>query len=80
MIKIIITYSVTFFLNLILCCSTYANWSSDITLANNYLFNGLSQTDDNAALQASITWSGEHGIMRALGYPMLIILMVPIQS
>lgn len=62
MIKIIITYSLTFFLNLILCCSTYANWSSDITLANNYLFNGLSQTDDNAALQASITWSDEHGI------------------
>lgn len=39
-----------------------ANWAGNITVANNYLFNGISQTDDKAALQAEATWSAANGL------------------
>ncbi|WP_100641736.1 TorF family putative porin [Alteromonas facilis] len=38
-----------------------AEWSSTITLASDYLFNGVSQTDEDPALQGSIDWEGETG-------------------
>jgi len=41
--------------------SLSAQWSSNITLANDYLFNGISQTDNKAALQAGITGSLDNG-------------------
>jgi len=41
--------------------SAIADWSSTITLANDYLFNGVSQTDESPAIQGSIDWSGNSG-------------------
>jgi uncharacterized protein (TIGR02001 family) len=38
-----------------------ANWSGNITLANDYLFNGISQTQGKMATQAGITWSADNG-------------------
>ncbi|RTE86014.1 MULTISPECIES: TorF family putative porin [Gammaproteobacteria] len=38
-----------------------AEWSSTFTLASDYLFNGVSQTDESPALQASIDWEGKSG-------------------
>jgi uncharacterized protein (TIGR02001 family) len=38
-----------------------AQWSSTITVANDYLFNGVSQTDEKSALQAGLTWSSDTG-------------------
>jgi uncharacterized protein (TIGR02001 family) len=40
---------------------TFADWSSTVTLANDYLFNGVSQTDESPAIQGSIDWSGKTG-------------------
>lgn len=42
--------------------SVSANWSGNITLANDYLFNGISQTQGEMAAQAGITWSADNGI------------------
>lgn len=36
--------------------------SSTVTLASDYLFNGVSQTDEKPALQASFDWAGESGV------------------
>ena len=41
--------------------STMAQWSSTLTLASDYLFNGVTQTDENPALQGSLDWAGESG-------------------
>lgn len=41
--------------------SALAGWSSTVTLASDYLFNGVSQTGEDPALQGSIDWSGEAG-------------------
>lgn len=51
------------FVATLLCtsASTMAEWSSTVTLANDYLFNGVSQTDESPALQASLDWAGESG-------------------
>lgn len=38
-----------------------ANWSGNITLASNYLINGISQTQDKMAAQAGVTWSADNG-------------------
>ncbi|CUS49478.1 MAG: TIGR02001 family outer membrane protein [Idiomarinaceae bacterium HL-53] len=38
-----------------------AEWSSTFTLASDYLFNGVSQTDESPAFQASLDWAGENG-------------------
>ncbi len=51
------TSVLTFFI----ASSSYAQWSGDITLASDYLFNGVSQTQEKAALQAGVTWSAESG-------------------
>jgi len=37
-------------------------WSSTITLTSDYLFNGITQTQSNAALQASLDWSATNGV------------------
>lgn len=42
--------------------SVYADWSATGTVASDYLFNGVSQTNENPALQASIDWAGEGGL------------------
>ena len=36
-------------------------WSSTLTLTSDYLFNGISQTQDKPALQASVDWAGDRG-------------------
>lgn len=49
---------------ILLCLTTMsvnANWSGNITLANDYLFNGISQTQGKMAAQAGITWSADNG-------------------
>ncbi len=47
---------------LTLSSSAFADWSSTVTLASDYLFNGVSQTDEKPALQGSIDWSGASGL------------------
>lgn len=39
-----------------------ASVSVTVTLASDYLFNGVSQTDENPALQASLDWAGDNGV------------------
>ena len=39
-----------------------AQWSSTVTLVSDYLFNGVSQTSEDPALQASIDWAGDAGV------------------
>jgi uncharacterized protein (TIGR02001 family) len=38
-----------------------AKTSSTVTLASDYLFNGVTQTRENPALQVSLDWSSDHG-------------------
>ncbi|WP_448211578.1 TorF family putative porin [Colwellia sp. MEBiC06753] len=40
---------------------SYAEVSLTLTAASDYLFNGVSQTDDKPAIQGSIDWAGESG-------------------
>ena len=47
---------------LMLTLSARAETSTTIAVVSDYLFNGLSQTDENPALQASLDWSGVSGI------------------
>lgn len=47
---------------LLVSTSVMADWSSTVTLASDYLFNGVSQTDESPALQGSIDWSGQKGL------------------
>lgn len=54
--------AVIFTLTCLAPCNAAADWSGNVSLANNYLFNGISQTDDDVALQAGITWSAENGL------------------
>lgn len=48
---------------LVLCTSASADssWSFTLTGASNYLFNGVSQTDKNPALQPGLTWDAGNG-------------------
>lgn len=49
---------------IVLLCShslSAAQWSANITGVNNYLFNGVSQTDKNPALQLGINWQDNSG-------------------
>lgn len=46
---------------LLLSPTIQAEWSGTVTLASDYLFNGVSQTDEDPALQGSIDWAGESG-------------------
>lgn len=41
--------------------SSYAEMSVTVTAASDYLFNGISQTDEGPATQGSIDWSNEQG-------------------
>ena len=40
----------------------YSDWSSTVSLTSDYLFNGVSQTRESPALQASLDWSDTSGI------------------
>ena len=42
-------------------CYSKADWSLTASLASDYLFNGISQTDNSAAVQAGVTWSADPG-------------------
>jgi len=53
-----IPISVPIFLSLLVIqLPVLANWSSTFSLTSDYLFNGVSQTNKNPALQASIDWT-----------------------
>ncbi len=41
--------------------NSYAELSATVTAASDYLFNGVSQTDEDPAIQGSIDWSNKHG-------------------
>lgn len=41
--------------------SAFANWSSTVTLASDYVFNGVSQTQNDPALQASLDYVASQG-------------------
>lgn len=49
----------------LLCCAftsfCYADVSITTTLVSDYLFNGLSQTNDEATLQGSLDWWNDSG-------------------
>ncbi|GAA80063.1 TorF family putative porin [Pseudoalteromonas sp. 20-92] len=52
-----------FLCSLILCStSSIAATSATVTLASDYLFNGVSQTQEDPALQASFDWAGNSGL------------------
>ena len=41
--------------------AAFANWSSTVTLASDYSFNGVSYTDEDPALQASLDYAADSG-------------------
>lgn len=45
---------------------SYANWTFDLTVTNNYLFNGVSQTDKKAAVQPGLVWEAGNGLYAGL--------------
>ncbi|WP_372760530.1 TorF family putative porin [Pseudoalteromonas sp.] len=45
-----------------LSTATMANWSTTITAASDYTFNGVSQTDNDPALQASLDYAFDDGV------------------
>ncbi|GHF92344.1 TorF family putative porin [Thalassotalea marina] len=40
----------------------YADVSGTVTLVSDYLFNGVTQTDEKPALQGSLDWSNKYGV------------------
>lgn len=42
-------------------CNSYANFTGNVTLASDYLFNGVSQTQEDPALQAGLNWNHDSG-------------------
>ncbi|MBT1063472.1 TorF family putative porin [Bowmanella sp. Y26] len=38
-----------------------ADWSATLTAVSDYLFNGVSQTDEKPALQGSVDWASQNG-------------------
>jgi len=48
----------------LLLCSTavQADWSGTVTLASDYMFNGVSQTNNDPALQGSVDYVADNGI------------------
>lgn len=49
------------FLMLVLSPAAFANLSSTVTLTSNYLFNGITLTEDDPALQPSLDWVSDSG-------------------
>lgn len=49
------------FIVLLFPITSSASWSSTINLTSDYLFNGVSQTHKNPAVQMSIDWSDDSG-------------------
>jgi uncharacterized protein (TIGR02001 family) len=52
---------------LFLASPVMAEWSGTVTLASDYLFNGVSQTGEDPALQGSIDWAGDNWYAGAWG-------------
>jgi len=52
---------------LFLATPALAEWSGTVTLASDYLFNGVSQTGEDPALQGSIDWAGDNWYAGAWG-------------
>ncbi len=47
---------------LLLCSgAAQADWSTTVTVASDYMFNGVSQTNNDPALQASLDYAGSNG-------------------
>ncbi len=46
---------------LLLSAPGWANWSTTVTLASDYMFNGVSQTQNDPALQASVDYAADAG-------------------
>ncbi|MEM7150335.1 MAG: TorF family putative porin, partial [Pseudomonadota bacterium] len=46
----------------VLSTTAAANWSTTITAASDYTFNGVSQTDNDPALQASLDYAYDNGV------------------
>ncbi|AWL13086.1 hypothetical protein HMF8227_02634 [Saliniradius amylolyticus] len=51
----------TLFSSLLIAFPALADWSGTATIASDYLFNGVSQTGEDPALQGSIDWAGDTG-------------------
>lgn len=47
---------------LLSCLPAQADWSSTVTVASDYMFNGVSQTRNDPALQASLDYAANQGI------------------
>ena len=46
----------------VLSTTAAANWSTTITAASDYTFNGVTQTDNDPALQASLDYAYDNGV------------------
>ena len=46
----------------LLSTTAAANWSTTITAASDYTFNGVSQTDSDPAIQASLDYAFDNGV------------------
>ncbi|MDP4528186.1 TorF family putative porin [Alkalimonas delamerensis] len=46
--------------------SVQANWSLELAVTNNYLFNGVSQTDKKPAFQPGLVWEAGNGFYAGL--------------
>ena len=47
---------------LLSCLPAQADWASTVTVASDYMFNGVSQTGNDPALQASLDYAANQGI------------------
>lgn len=47
---------------LICSAAVQANWSTTVTVASDYMFNGVSQTNNDPALQASVDYFADNGV------------------
>ena len=58
--------------------SAHAEWSANAAMTNNYLWRGLTQSINEAAIQGGVDYADESGSTSAPGLPMcLMILMTP---
>ena len=46
----------------LLSTTVSANWSTTITAASDYTFNGVTQTDNDPAIQASLDYAFDSGV------------------
>ncbi len=57
--------------------SAQANLSSTVTLTSNYLFNGITLTEDDPALQPSLDWVSDSGWYLVPGDPTSVLPKIP---